>query len=222
MENLKKPTLTIECEKCGKVTDAIEVSPFARYKCTECNTINEVLDFSIKEWLGFNYSDYMVAILSVVRKDNFTLLAAKNEADKLLGKLSKSQIEELKSALIYTFENGKSIKYLTNEIKQNVKPGDLKVLDEDGEVSYIIPESARNIMIARTESTRTANLGAEKYYDENDIKEYFWIASTNACEICGELNGKIFNIGSGDIPPEHPLCRCTIGAVTRFDKGKND
>jgi SPP1 gp7 family putative phage head morphogenesis protein len=74
----------------------------------------------------------------------------------------------------------------------------------------------RSIGIVRSEVTRLANLGAEKYYADNGVTKVKWIASvgTRTCPECESLNGNVYELYGHPQIPLHPYCRCTLGAVT--------
>ena len=86
----------------------------------------------------------------------------------------------------------------------------------DNEPILSLTAEVRPMMIARTEVTKVGAEGALLHYKEEGVERYRWISSlgTRMCEICEELNGQIFEIGSGPLPGDpHPLCRCTIIAI---------
>ena len=90
----------------------------------------------------------------------------------------------------------------------------------------------RTEMIARTETIRAANSGAEEGYRQAGVTEKKWLASGDACPDCLALNGTVAMVGSAfvdlngqlpasgatvkyeaiNVPPAHPNCRCTITA----------
>lgn len=91
----------------------------------------------------------------------------------------------------------------------------------------------RTEMIARSETIRASNHGAEKGYEQAGVRIKEWLAAGDACDDCLELNGKTAAIGGnflnlGDelpatgakvgyediqTPPLHPNCRCCLTAV---------
>ena len=204
----------IKCGKCGYTGPALEHSEKARYECMKCNTINEVTNVPLKEWLGFNYKQYIPFILASIDSYNFKELAGLTPEEISAGKLSKTQINKLRGVLKTSFEEGNSIKKITSDIKKNVKVKDLKVEYTRGDkvISTIIPAARRNLAIARTESTRLANMGSADYYKSSGVQKYSWVATfgERTCEQCENLNGEVWEFGKGPQPPAHSLCRCTI------------
>lgn len=169
----------------------------------------------LKEWLNFNYIDYLDYIVRAVKEDKFDFLRGLSVSEIERGKLSDIQIMKLKQVLETGFRNGDSLIDISNGIKENVKPSNL--YSEEGKL--IATSETRNINIARTETTRLAAEGSLKQYKVNNIQEYSWAASISdrTCIICEGLNGKIFEIGKGPLPARdsHSGCRCTVLPVVR-------
>lgn len=70
--------------------------------------------------------------------------------------------------------------------------------------------------IAITESSRVQTQVAEQSYADYGIEQYEYIAEIDACDVCGELDGQIFNLRDMEqgvnAPPIHPSCRCAISS----------
>lgn len=209
--------ITIACSYCGKFSEAEEVVTLARYKCLNCNCVSEIIDVPIKSWVGFNYADYLEQILAIIKKERFAFLLATTQQELDDGKFSLEQIDGLKAILRKAFTEGKSIRYIVDQIEKKLEVQDLTVRDESGNVKMVIPSDIRAVAIARTETVRTSNLGAIENYKDNNIKQYAWISSVSArtCDQCSELNGQVFDIDSGMHPPAHVACRCATKAITR-------
>jgi SPP1 gp7 family putative phage head morphogenesis protein len=74
---------------------------------------------------------------------------------------------------------------------------------------------ARTEMIARTELLRASNNGAMAVYERNQqvLRGYEIKAALDerTCpQQCGPLDGKQYAFGTGQRPPFHPRCRCTV------------
>ena len=66
-----------------------------------------------------------------------------------------------------------------------------------------------------TEVARGQSIAAIQSFKEADIDKYIWISEPSACDVCAELNDKVFTLGAANniMPPEtHPFCRCAISA----------
>ena len=67
--------------------------------------------------------------------------------------------------------------------------------------------------IAVTEVARAQSIAGMEALKDADIDEYIWIAEPDACPDCAELDGEVFKVGQGPMPPEpHPNCRCSTSA----------
>ena len=135
-------------------------------------------------------------------------------------------IEKIKRQLIAGIEAGESIPELTKRINDTFETWN----------------KARAAKIARSEALRAANKAALQVYKEAGVKKIVWITwfDDRTCPYCENLDGRVISIeknfydlgdvavaGSGDnrtelplnyteidAPPLHPLCRCSIAAVT--------
>lgn len=65
-------------------------------------------------------------------------------------------------------------------------------------------------MIARTEVLRAHNQGRIKFYGEVGVRKLEWmtVQDERMCPICGDLDGRVFDIDSFPSQPAHPNCRC--------------
>lgn len=79
------------------------------------------------------------------------------------------------------------------------------------EVAESVGEN-RARMIARTETMKAINTGVKDRYARMGIERVEWLAAEDerTCEVCGELDGQIFDIDKAPECPAHPLCRCTL------------
>jgi SPP1 gp7 family putative phage head morphogenesis protein len=211
--------MRIICGKCRKEQDATEVVAMARYKCNTCGNVNEILNISVKEWVGFDYEEYLQEILDFIDKDEFVNLRAEDVAQLRAGKMSEKQINRLKLVLKDNLREGRSMRDIAEDIARTVKPKDLEVRNAEGNVVRRIPGEARSINIARTETTRASNEGAVARYKEAGITEIGWVASMSdrTCPICENLNGQIFPIDSPTKPPAHNMCRCTTVPIVKLE-----
>ena len=74
--------------------------------------------------------------------------------------------------------------------------------------------------IAITESSRIQTQAQKASFDEYGIQQVEWIAEPDACRICSEQDGKIFDksqMESDLTVPAHPNCRCSFAAVVDRD-----
>jgi SPP1 gp7 family putative phage head morphogenesis protein len=171
-------------------------------------------DITLREWVnfneikGFNYSDYIIAILKRLRIDKFEDLAALNESDLQMGLLSENDIKKLRIILKDGFRKNKTIRQIEKEVKDNI---DLKDrFDEEGKLQ--LTAEKRPSIITRTETIRIANAGLLDNYKENDVKNVRWLAalSDRTCPECEAKNGEVHQLNeSYGLIPLHPNCRCS-------------
>lgn len=165
-------------------------------------------------------------------------LALRNETYKFAQAVGKSSQNKLRATLVQGQKLGESIPQLTNRVKE-VFEG----------VDPTRATSARAEMIARTESAQAYTVGTRQVWQETGVVQgATWLASTNACPFCEEMDGvevrldtPFFTVGQSlsvpyaekvitmnfdyrDIlgPPLHPQCRCVLLAKLIDIKGGED
>lgn len=206
--------MKLRCGECKRTGEAEEIVSLARYKCQFCEAVNEVLDITIKSWVGFNFSQYLEAIKRTIGKDEFVQLAAVTENDIARGMLSPNQVGELRNVLKDNFDKGSTIREITDDMVNKVKVTDLQL------ETRTVPAAARAINIARSETVRVSNEGSRVHYKEGGVLRYRWVStmSDRTCIICENLNGQIFDVNDTTIPPAHSMCRCTIIPITLLEE----
>ncbi len=176
-------------------------------------------DYSIKEWLGWSYVDFKEEIGKAIERDDFSQVLGKTVPELAAGKLTETQIVALKQVLKDGISNDLTMKEISNNIRNKVKPRTLWKLDQDGKLvkkngKNVLQLSAkfRPMMIARTSIVDVSNKGALVQYTKMGAEKVKWIAavSERTCEICLGLDGTVYNIGEANVPPEHPMCRCLV------------
>lgn len=199
------------------------------YRCKGCKANNIDLrefeqDYPLQEWLGFNYKEFLEFISIAIAKDPFDMVRAKTQDEVIAGKLNSVKVEELKNVLESGFKKGQSMRTIASKVEERVKPKDLfatkegkLLLDANGNKIMRLSAPFRSIALARSETTRLAAIGATDNYQQSGIQEYSWVASIGqrTCPTCENLNGQIFEIGKGEMPPAHGMCRCTIIPVVK-------
>ena len=168
-------------------------------------------DYSLKEWLGFNFLEYLTWILQATDAEQFEELLGTNDLEFSDGKLTPEQVEELRGVMREGFVESKTITEIADEIDARVKPQDLYI-SKDGQRRLAVSSTFRANMIARSESTKLAANGALRHYQENGVEEVRFLSanSLRTCPICQGLDGQVYNIGeSAGIIPVHTACRCT-------------
>ena len=204
--------------------------------------VEELFDKNLQEWIGFNYREYLLNIKKFIESSRFEKREYKtfkyipgtqqSEWEELTIKyhlqdnLSKKQVESLRNVLLNAFDEGKSVRKISKDIINKVRPGDLQVLipetkNEVGDVlrksySRTVSELQRSLSMARTETIRASNEGALMNYANAEVQEVSWSASIGdrTCSYCDEQNGKIYGIEQArDLIPAHDMCRCSFSPV---------
>jgi len=78
----------------------------------------------------------------------------------------------------------------------------------------------RSFMIAVTEAAYAYSRGQVLAWEQSgEVDRMQWVAETNACPICKNLNGQVVVLGApfenGLEVPAHPNCRCALSPVLR-------
>jgi SPP1 gp7 family putative phage head morphogenesis protein len=206
--------------------------------CEDTQSLTHLEELSaadLKEWIGFNYEEYLRDILQQIEKDDFSSLMASTDDEILAGRLQEKQIIKLKRILSEEFGTGGSINDIARRIEEDARVRDLfrtkdgkLVLNANGDKILAARARSRSINIARTETIRLANKGAMNNYKTGGVTQYRWLAtmSDRTCPICEALNGVVFDVSeSGAIlseslstmPPAHNMCRCTVVPITDLE-----
>jgi len=173
---------------------------------------------NVEEWLGFKYNDYKKQILKFIETDSFDLVKAQNVVEEAAGKLTESQVVELKEVLRDGISKNQSLREMAERVNKKVRPKDLyrmkngKIVKSAGIPILARRGDNRGIGIIRSEVTRVANAGAINQFKEGGVTKVRWVASYGArtCPECDSLNGRIFDINEHPDIPLHTMCRCTV------------
>lgn len=176
-------------------------------------------DYELKEWLGFNFEEYLEAIQDAIQKDNFELLLATTPIELEAGRLTEAEINKIRKVLSDGFANGRSINQIAKDMDKKVtfrdlfrmKDGEI-LTSKDGSPQLALSKDMRSIAISRSETTRLAANGALKHFSDGGVKNVTFVATPGArtCPTCLDLDGQVFEISKAPgIIPVHALCRCT-------------
>lgn len=93
----------------------------------------------------------------------------------------------------------------------------------DPKSGMLVRFGRQNATIIRTAMQHVSNSARQTVWEENDdiVTGYRWVSvlDDKTSDICEELDGEVFEIGEGPLPPAHYNCRSTTVAVLdkRFD-----
>lgn len=183
------------------------------------------MNLNVREWVGFNYGEYVDEVIKAVQEEQFIFLKARGMEEIKAGKFTAPQLSSLRNVLTEAFAEGKSIREIAKEIHTRVRPKTLlrmkdgKIIKKNGRPLLKATPTQRSIMIARTETVRVAAKGQIKHYKKGGVKKVSWVAafSERTCPLCESLNGQIFDINNATLPPAHVMCRCTTVPVTELE-----
>ncbi|MDX1372507.1 MAG: hypothetical protein R3321_08545, partial [Nitrososphaeraceae archaeon] len=102
-----------------------QIEFFKKHKAHADMTIKEFIN--LKEIEGFNYTDYLIKILEILRNDPFVDLKAITEADITAGLLPERDIKKLRTILKKGFRENQTIKEIENELDKSIKFKDRKI-----------------------------------------------------------------------------------------------
>jgi len=213
------------CKSLNKVNTVKKINDSHSCEIKESTeTIDEFYgsNHTIQEWVNVNFDEYTKKIIEAIRIDKFELLAGTNIEQLKAGMFTPKQVESLRTELTKTFNRNGDMKQLAKNIKLNVNPGDLYKMkdgkvyrDADGKKVVTAYKEYRPINIARTEVIKEANIGRNNYYKEQGVDKVRWVAamSERTCPDCMDMDGRVMEINNAQLPPLHPLCRCSISPV---------
>lgn len=211
----QKALKSFETDRLEKQLDELSEQWLIEYEADSLKTLVPLVEASAKQaTLG-------VGVAFDIESETF-INASKANAFKSAQSISQTSRDSIQRIITSSFEEGKSLGELSKEI-QALGPRWTE---------------SRAATIARTETTKAANVGARIGYKESGVVEklmYSAILDGNTSDICSSLNGKVVGVnesfikeGSGftdsqgvqhDLrytdggvqePPAHPNCRSTI------------
>ena len=177
-------------------------------------------DYSLREWVGFDYDTFKQKIVQFLKEDDFKFLAARDQLEELAGRLSVGQVDKLRKVMITGYNDGSSINEIAKNIREKVKPNVLYATDEKGNIlkkkngsPYVLAsEKVRPYVIARTEAVRSAAIGSLMQYSDETVEKVQFVAAITdrTCPTCMGLSNNIYTLKEArDIIPVHVMCRCT-------------
>jgi len=146
----------------------------------------------------------VVAEKSPMTEDGWLVKESFNRWGEVNGQIIAGYIH---NAYISGVPKGEIIDSLVSNVRPNEPAGELKK----------ITDSLNRLV--RTTLQHYAATARDMMYKENGaiIKSYQWVATldTRTCTVCGQLDGKVFDLEKGPKPPVHWNCRCTTIPVLK-------
>lgn len=127
---------------------------------------------------------------------------------------SKEQARMIRDSISMGFFEGQT----TPEIIKNII-GTSEAGFKDGLMHVSRVRASRMV---RTAINHVAAVAKDQLFKENSdiISHYEWISTLDnrTSEICQGLDGTIYPVGKGRLPPAHPNCRSTIAPILKADR----
>lgn len=142
-------------------------------------------------------------------------LATGDLLDSFIDNLTRSQVGVLEKTLRKAHVNGWTNAQITRMLR-----GTKKLNYADGLMSKMGKQTAT---VVRTSMQHINSSARQVIWAENSdiITGYRWVSTLDGrtSDICQDLDGEVFKVGDGPVPPAHPNCRSTTVAEldSRFD-----
>ena len=172
---------------------------------------NKLVDFGIAEAAFYDKAMEGVALAIPTRQALRSAIVSRPFNNKLLREelndFTQSQIRLIKNAISTGFYEGQSNAEIIRAIR-GTKANNFR----DGILSIGKRKAER---ITRTAINHTASQARIELFKQNGIKEYVWVSVLDGrtSDICRGLDGNVYKVGKGKVPPAHPNCRSDIRAV---------
>jgi len=132
-----------------------------------------------------------------------------------LNDFSKQQAKLIRGAVSMGFFEGKTTPQIVKDVI-----GTASAKFKDGTMNISSTSASRMV---RTSINHVAAVAKDKLYQDNMdiISHYEWVSTldTRTSDICQSLDGNIYRVGRGRLPPAHPNCRSTTAPIL-FDDPK--
>jgi SPP1 gp7 family putative phage head morphogenesis protein len=156
------------------------------------------------------------SLLSTVYKD--TRVSIAREFGQSFEVVSEQQLQRLLTQPNKGLTLSQRI-YANNDIVARKLNTDIsRLLFQNEKPEVIKRELVKNLNITqgqaerlfRTETSRFFNEASHDAYRQAGLANFEFLAEADACDICGSLDGKIYDINASTPVPVHPNCRCAI------------
>ncbi|MGY3265153.1 phage head morphogenesis protein [Lysobacter sp. HA35] len=131
--------------------------------------------------------------------------------DAFVAKWGEADVERIVGTIRRGYFEGRT----TDEIVRDLR-GTKAANYADGQLA-VSRRHARTV--AHTGVQHVAHVARAEFMRANDdlIKGYRWVSTLDSktSEVCQSLDGRIFDLGGGPMPPAHPNCRSTVVPVVK-------
>lgn len=131
--------------------------------------------------------------------------------DAFISKWGDANIDRIEGVIRRGYFEGRT----TDQVVRDLR-GTKAANYADGELS-VSRRNARAVVHTAVQHTATMARVETLKDNEDVIKGYRWVSTldNHTGQICRSLDGQVFEIGKGPLPPAHPNCRSTIVPVTK-------
>lgn len=149
----------------------------------------------------------VVEVTKETKKGIRTIISRGVKEGKSMDKIAR----ELRPIVGLTSKQAESI--VNYKVWLREKRPELSVADVDKRANTYAGRTHRRraMTIARTETAKAQNVGYVLGLEDANISEVELLVAVGACDICAALNGKKYNLRTGqDAIPIHPNCHCAM------------
>jgi SPP1 gp7 family putative phage head morphogenesis protein len=173
---------------------AVSEAAFAQSTLVQSIGLNTVLPSEAQLWAAVNARPF----------DNKLLKEALND-------FTRKQSRLIKNAISTGFYEGKTTPDIIREVV-----GTRKLKYKDGILNITRNEAERTV---RTALNHTASVARAKTFEDNSdlIPYYEWVSTLDGrtSNVCKSLDGTVYKVGKGKLPPAHQNCRSSTAPLLR-------
>lgn len=152
-------------------------------------------------------------VLSTVKNRTFN----KTQLNDFLDDFIRTQTRAIKSIVSEGFVTGATTREILTEIT-----GTRATRGADGALATAKNSISRAV---RTSATHTSVNARDQVFKANEklIPYYEWVSTLDSrtSNICKALDGQVFEVGKGKLPPAHPNCRSTTSPLFKDEVEKD-
>ncbi|MCE5314616.1 MAG: minor capsid protein [Armatimonadota bacterium] len=147
------------------------------------------------------------SVFTLIDTDALDFLANYNLV--LVGDIGRELESGIKRTILSGITSGKSVRDIVRDMGTVIENKDSF---RNAGSKVFTKAQYRMEMIARTEVLRAHNQGRIKFHKQVGVQKLEWMTMDDErmCPVCGELDGKQFDIDRLPNIPSHPQCRCVL------------
>ena len=216
IENINKTltSLYVESYLLGK---DIGLSAIVRATITKAPSLTDIRSVQAVDWANWKPGNRAAAALVNPPNALRTLLESRS---LIVNGISTTTMDRIGTQIAYALDNGLSARGVTPAIAEllaTASPERTDYLIQQGinEVTAMLRDPERALMIAQTEMSRAANIASREMYVDSGVEQVEWLTA-DPCDLCQD-NEDASPIGIDEVfpsddtePPAHPNCVCSL------------